>query len=135
MSYRRLPGFLPDRSGVMLLAIALTAALALLGFGNLVISKGEALAEQERARQQLETLQGQNRRLVSALEQAEYGQNIVPRAWQYYHRIPPGLTVVEGESVEDKASSQPSSRLPIWVQLLQQVRQSLTKLQIELKYR
>ena len=135
MSYRRLPGFLPDRSGVMLLAIALTAALALLGFGNLVISKGEALAEQERARQQLETLQGQNRRLVSALEQAEYGQNIVPRAWQYYHRIPPDLMVVEGESVEDQSSSQPSSRLPIWVQLLQQIRQSLTKLQIELKYR
>jgi hypothetical protein len=135
MSYRRLPGFLPDRSGVMLLAIALTAALALLGFGNLVISKGEALAEQERARQQLETLQGQNRRLVSALEQAEYGQNIVPRAWQYYHRIPPDLTVIEGESVEDKSSSQPSSRLPIWVQLLEQTRQSLTKLQIELKYR
>jgi hypothetical protein len=135
MSYRRLPGFLPDRSGVMLLAIALTAALALLGFGNLVISKGEALAEQERARQQLETLQGQNRRLVSALEQAEYGQNIVPRAWQYYHRIPPDLMVVEAESVEDQSSSQPSSRLPIWVQLLQQIRQSLTKLQIELKYR
>jgi len=135
MSYRRLPGLLPDRSGVMLLAIALTAALALLGFGNLVISKGEALAKQERARQQLEMLQGQNRRLVSALEQAEYGQNVVPRAWQYYHRTPPGLIVVEGESMEGEASSQPSTNLPIWVHLLEQIKRSLTKLQIQLKYR
>ena len=135
MFYRRLPGFLPDRSGVMLLAIALTAALALLGFGNLVISKGEALAEKERARQQLAMLQEQNRRLVSALEQAEYGQNIVPRAWQFYHRTPPGLIVVEGEPAEVEASSQPVNKLPIWVQLLEQVRRSLTKLQIGLKYR
>jgi hypothetical protein len=134
MFQRRFLGFLPDRSGVMLLAIALTAALALLGFGNLVISKGEALAEQERARQQVEMLRGQNRRLVSALEQAKSGQNVVPRAWQYYHRVPPGLIVVEGESTND-SYAQPSDSLPVWVRLLEQVRQSLTKLQIELKYR
>jgi len=130
MSYRRLRGLLPDRSGVMLLAIALTAALALLGFGNLVISKSEALAHQYRVRQQLETLQEQNRLLVAALEQAQHGQNIVPRAWQYYHRLPPGLTVIEGESTAGDASSQQADGPPVWVQLLEQIRQSLTKLQI-----
>jgi hypothetical protein len=135
MSYRRLPGSLPDRSGVMLLAIVLTAALALLGFGNLVISKGEALAEQHRARQQLEMLEAQNRRLVSALQQAENGQNIIPRSWQYYHRTPPGLIVVEGEPVETGASGQSSDGLPIWVELLDQARQSLTKLRIRIQLR
>jgi hypothetical protein len=135
MSYRRLTRFLPDRSSIMLLAVALTAALALLGFGSLVISKAEALAEQHRARQQLEMLQGQNRRLLSALEQAEHGQNIIPRAWQYFRRVPPGLTVVEAESVESDDASQSQKGLPIWVQLLEQVRQRLTKLRIGIEYR
>jgi hypothetical protein len=67
MSNRRLLGFLPDRSGVLLLAAALTAALALLGFGTLVISKGEALVEQQQARVQLAEMQAQNRRLTIAL--------------------------------------------------------------------
>jgi hypothetical protein len=129
MSYRRFLGFLPDRSGVMLLAVALTAALAVLGFGGLVISKAEALADQHQARQQLAMLQEQQRRLISALEQAKAEQNIVPRAWQFYHRLPPGLIVIEGESAEgDGAASQPANDLPLWVQMLDQVRQSLTKL-------
>jgi hypothetical protein len=126
MSHRRLLRFLPDRSGVMLLAIALTVSLALLGVGNLVISKSEALAHQYQVRQQLETLQEQNRMLVAALEQAQHGQNIVPRAWQYYHRLPPGLTVIEGESTAEDASSQRAGGPPLWVQLLEQVRLSLT---------
>jgi hypothetical protein len=135
MSYRRLLGFLPDRSGVMLLAIALTAALAVLGFGSLAISKADALAEQYRAHQQLDQLQQQQRRLASALEQAKAGQNIVPRAWQYYHRLPPGLIVVEGESAEgDSAASQSTDNLPLWVQMLNQIRLSLTKLRNGIKY-
>jgi Flp pilus assembly protein TadG len=133
MSYQRLQRFLPDRSGVMLLAIALTAALALLGFGSLAISKSEALAHQYRVRQQLETLQEQNRLLVAALDQAQHGQNIVPRAWQYYHRLPPGLTVIEGESAVGDASAQWADGPPVWVELLEQIRQSLTKLQIGVK--
>jgi hypothetical protein len=131
MSYRRLLGFLPDRSGVMLLAIALTAALAVLGFGSLVISKAEALADQHQARQQLDLLQEQQRRLFSALEQAKAEENIVPRAWQLYHRLPPGVIVIEGESTEvDDAASRPANDLPLWVQMLDQVKQSLTKLRI-----
>jgi hypothetical protein len=131
MSYRRLLGFLPDRSGVMLLAIALTAALTVLGFGSLVISKAEALASQHQARQQLEMLQEQQRHLTSALEQAKAEQNIVPRAWQLYHRLPPGVVVIEGESAEGSDStSQPENDLPLWVQMLDQARHSLTKLRI-----
>jgi hypothetical protein len=128
MSNRRLLRLLPDRSGLMLLAIALTAALALLGFGNLVISKSEALAEQYAARQQLLTLQEQNRRLVSALQQAEHGQNIVPRAWQYYHRLPPGLTVFEEQPPESSTAVQAgnSGGLPLWVQLVERLRLALT---------
>jgi hypothetical protein len=129
MSYRRLLGFLPDRSGVMLLAVALTVALAVLGFGGLVISKAEALADQHQAREQLALLQEQQRRLVNALQQAEAGQNIVPRAWQLFRRLPPGLIVVEGESADGGgATDQPANDLPLWVQMLDQVRQSLTRL-------
>ena len=133
MSYRRLLRFLPDRSGVMLLVIALTAALALLGFGNLVISKSEALAHQYQVRQQLETLQVQNRLLVAALEQAQHGQNIMPRAWQYYHRLPPGITVIEGDSPAGDTSAQRPDGPPVWVQLMEQIRQNLTELQIRVK--
>jgi type II secretory pathway pseudopilin PulG len=129
MSYRRLLGFLPDRSGVMLLAVALTAALALLGFGSLVISKAEALADQHQAREQLAQLQEQQRRLTSALEQARAEQNILPRAWELYHRLPPGLIVIVGESAGgDVGARKPGDGLPVWVQLLDQARQSLTKL-------
>jgi hypothetical protein len=129
MSYRRLLGFLPDRSGLMLLAVALTAGLALLGFGGLVISKAEALADQHQAREQLALLQEQQRRLISALGQAEAEQNIVPRAWEFYHRLPPGLIVIEGEPAEgDTASSSSADDLPQWVQMLDQVMQGLTKL-------
>ncbi len=133
MFSRRLLGFLPDRSGVMLLALALTAALALLGFGSLVISKSEALAHQHQVGQQLETLHEQNRLLVAALEQAQHGQNIVPRAWQYFHRLPPGLIVIEGESTVSDTSSQQPNGLPLWVQLLEQVRLTLTNPRIGIK--
>ncbi len=128
MFYRRLLRLLPDRSGLMLLAIAVTAALALLGFGNLVISKSEALAEQYRAQQQLLTLQEQQRGLLSALEQAEQGQNIIPRAWQLYHRVPPGLTVLEEQPPEGGAgvAAGDSDGLPMWVQLVEQLRLTLT---------
>jgi hypothetical protein len=133
MSNRRLMGFLPDRSGVLLLAAALTAALALLGFGTLVINKGEALVDQQQARVQLAEMQAQNRRLTTALEQARSGQNIIPRAYQYFGRIPPGLTIVEGEPTESDASPQPSAGLPWWAQLLEQARQGLTNLRIRLE--
>jgi hypothetical protein len=128
MSYRRLLRLLPDRSGVMLLAIALTAALALLGFGNLVISKGEVLAEQHRTRQQLLTLEEQNRLLTNALDQAQHGQNIVPRAWQYYHRLPPGVTVVEEQPPETGPAvrSDNAGGLPLWVELVERLRLALT---------
>jgi hypothetical protein len=130
MFHRRLLRLLPDRSGVMLLAIALTAALALLGFGNLVIIKSEALAEQHRARQQLEALQEQNRRLNTALEQAQHGQNIIPRAWQYYHRLPPGVTVFEEQPAAGNAAEQAddSRELPVWVEVVEQLRLALTNL-------
>jgi hypothetical protein len=133
MSNRRLLGFLPDRSGVLLLPAALTAAVALLGFGTLVISRGEALADQQRAREQLVEAQAQNRRLTAALEQAQNGQNIIPRAYQYFGRIPDGLTIFEGEPAESNAPPQPSAGPPWWVQLLEQVRQGLTNLRIGLE--
>jgi hypothetical protein len=130
MSNRRLLGFLPDRSGVLLLAAALTAALALLGFGTLVINKGEALLDQQQARVQLAEIQAQNRRLTAALEQARNGQNIIPRAYQYFGRIPDGLIIVEGEPAPGDSSPQPSDGLPWWAQLLEQARQGLTNLRI-----
>ena len=133
MSNRRLTGFLPDRSGVLLLAAALTAALALLGFGTLVINKGEALVDQQQARVQLAEMQAQNRRLTTALEQARNGENIIPRAYQYFGRIPPGLTIVEGEPADSDASPQQPAGLPWWAQLVGQIRQGLTNLRIRLE--
>jgi hypothetical protein len=125
MFYRRL---LPDRSAVMLLAIAVTAALALLGFGNLVIIRREALTEQQQVRQQLEVLQEQNRMLLSALEKAQHRQNIAPRAYQYYHRVPPGQIIFEEQPVEGAVTVQPGSTEgpALWMQWVEQLRLTLT---------
>jgi outer membrane PBP1 activator LpoA protein len=125
MFYRRL---LPDRSSVMLLAIAVTAALTLLGFGNLVIIRRDALTEQQQVRQQLEVRQEQNRMLLSALEKAQHRQNIAPRAYEYYHRLPPGLIIFEEQPVEGAVTAHPggANGPALWMQFVERLRLTLT---------
>jgi hypothetical protein len=59
----------------------------------------------------------------------------VPRAWQYYHRLPAGLTVFEEQPPEGNTTVRAgnSGGLPPWVQLVEELRLTLTNARIRVK--
>ncbi len=128
MPYRRFLRL--NRSSATLLAVTLTAALAVVAFGDLAISRRNALEEQRAAQQKLDLLQDQNRRLVYALEQAERGQSVQPKAWQYYRRAPRGAIVVEEAPAKTDASVGGNvwEGMPIWMSWVEKLLQGLTSL-------
>jgi len=101
---RRLWRYLPDRSQLMLLAGVLIVLFAAVSFVNLAIAKSSALAKERTMRAQLEQAREQNARLQRALGQAQAGQNVMPKAYEYFGMTLPGVTMV---LPEEAPSSEP----------------------------
>ncbi|PKO22822.1 MAG: hypothetical protein CVU38_07385 [Chloroflexi bacterium HGW-Chloroflexi-1] len=94
MSQQRWRRFLPERSQFLLLGVVLAVIFALVGFINLAIIKSSTLVENQGARVRLERAQDQSQRLQGALGEAQQGQNIPIKGWEYYRLTPPEVTVV-----------------------------------------
>ena len=76
--------FLPDRSQLWMLAVALVVVFAGVSFFNLYTEKVRALNEQRAVKAQLDQLRDQNQRLREAQTQVERGDNIESYARQYF---------------------------------------------------
>ncbi len=85
--WRRL---LPDRSHLLLLAGLAALVVATMGFIELYNIRSEALADHERAAAQVDQLREQNQMLQEALSEGQRGDNIEPRARQYFKYSRPG---------------------------------------------
>jgi hypothetical protein len=117
---RRLWRFLPDRSQLMLLAGVLIVLFGAVSFVNLAIAKSAALAKERSVQVQLEQARQQNARLQRALQQAQAGQNVMPKAYEYFGMTLPGVTMVLPETPEDTTVGpvwqEPPPAEPIWLQ-------------------
>jgi len=94
MTQQRWQRFLPERSQLLLLLVVLAVIFALVGFINLAIIKGTALAENQAARGRLDRAEDQSQRLWHALFAGQQGQNVPSKGWDYFRVTPPGVTVV-----------------------------------------
>ena len=87
--------FLPDRSQFMLLVIVVMGLVAGVSFVNLGITRNTALASNRIAHERLAEAQQQNVSLEQALVSAQQGDNIPPKAYEYYGEARPGVTTFE----------------------------------------
>jgi hypothetical protein len=92
--------FLPDRSQLMLLVIVVIALVAGVSFVNLGIAHKSALAAREMAVARYDEIQQQHVLLVRTLEAAQRGENILPKAYDYFFMTPPGIITVLIEPAE-----------------------------------
>jgi hypothetical protein len=103
--------FLPNRSKFAFTIGLLLIALAGIAFLDLAATKGEALSEQQQARYKIALIQEQNERLERALEQAREEQNVIPRAFRYFGRMPTDMTlVVPADEPPAEPAQQPQVR-------------------------
>jgi hypothetical protein len=91
--------FLPDRSQFMLLVIVVMGLVAGVSFVNLGITRNTALAANRIAHERLAEAQEQNVLLGQALVSAQQGDNIPPKAYEYYGEARPGVTTFEIQPV------------------------------------
>ena len=89
--------FATDRSQLIIITGALVMVVAFFGFTQLAVQKSAALVANERAQNKVAQLEAQQRLLYSSLVQARRGQHIAPKAYQYFGKAPPGLTVIVPE--------------------------------------
>jgi hypothetical protein len=110
--------FLPDRSQSMLLVIVVIALVAGMSFVNLGITRNNALAMNRTAHARYDEAQQQNDLLKRALVGVQRGENILPKAYDYFFMQPSGVTTVLLQPVEAKetAESEAASRTapPFW---------------------
>jgi cell division protein FtsL len=91
--------FLPERSQFWILAVAVIVVVSVASFANLATARGIALGEKQLVQMQVDQLKEQNRRLKQALEQVKQGENVEPKAREYFGMGYPGETQVVAESV------------------------------------
>ena len=120
MLQRRLWRFLPDRSQLILLASVVIVLFAAVSFVNLAIAKSAALAKERTLQAQLEQAREQHERLQRALQQAQAGQNVMPKAYEYFGMTLPGVTMVLPEEPGDETVGpilqEPPAAQPFWLQ-------------------
>jgi hypothetical protein len=110
--------FATDRSQLIIILGALVMVVAFFGFAELAVEKSAALVANERAQNKVAQLEEQNLLLRNSLGQARLGQHIAPKAYQYFGKTKPGLTVVEPEEplvLVPPAAPEPPSALTVWV--------------------
>ncbi len=91
-SWRR---FLPDRSQFLLLVVVVIVLIAGISFVNLGFARNAALANNRTAHTRLDEQVQQKTLLIRALEAAQRGDNILPKAYEYFAWALPGVTTVE----------------------------------------
>jgi hypothetical protein len=119
--------FITDRSQIVIIFGVLVVVVALFGFSELAVEKSAAIAALERAQGRVDQLEDQQARLTRALEQAQNGQRIAPKAYQYYGAAPPGVTVIIPEEPAIIPQSAPSAPDAPWSAWTAQVTQSFAE--------
>jgi hypothetical protein len=97
--------FLPDRSQLMLLVIVVMGLAAGVSFVNLGITRNTVLAANRIAHERLAEAQEQNVLLGQALASAQQGENILPKAYEYYGETRPGVMTFEIKPVAPDAAA------------------------------
>ena len=97
--------FLPDRSLFMLRVIVVIALVAGMSFMNLGISRNSALAMNRNAHARYDEAQQQNDLLQRTLAGVQRGENILPKAYDYYFPLPSGMTTVLLQPLEAKEAA------------------------------
>jgi hypothetical protein len=92
--------FLPDRSQFMLLVIVVIALVAGMSFVNLGITRNGALAQNRTAHVRYDEAQQQNDLLKRTLTGVQRGENILPKAYDYFFLLPSGVTTVLLQPIE-----------------------------------
>ncbi|MDQ1301713.1 MAG: hypothetical protein QG637_1635 [Chloroflexota bacterium] len=98
--------FLLDRSQFMLLAIVVMGLVAGVSFVNLGIARNSVWTANQVAHARYEEAQRQHAMLVETLENAQRGENIPPKAYDYFALAPAEVTtilielVTPGENVD-----------------------------------
>jgi len=98
--------FLPDRSQFMLLVIVVIALVAGMSFVNLGIARNSALAMNRTAHTRYDEAQQQNDLLKRTLTGVQRGENILPKAYDYFFLLPSGVTTVLLQPLEAKEASE-----------------------------
>ncbi len=110
--------FLPDRSQLTLLLVVVIVLVAGMGFVNLGVARNAASSANRTAHAQYDEQLQQSRLLTGALEAAQRGDNIVPKAYDYFAWTLPGVTTVEIQSVPEEESGStgktPRAGPPYW---------------------
>jgi len=121
-SWRR---FLPDRSQFMLLVIVVIALGAGMSFVNLGIARNSALTQNRIAHARYDEAQQQNDLLKRTLTGVQRGENVLPKAYDYFFLLPPGMTTVllQPAEAQETADGEAARRTSppfwgVWWQLL-----------------
>lgn len=94
MDAQRWLRFLPSRPQLMLvMALAVLAAFAA-GFVDLALTRSATLASLRQMQAQVASQEAQHDQIVAALAQAQQGQHIGPRAWEYYGLTGRGVGII-----------------------------------------
>jgi hypothetical protein len=102
----------------MLLMIVVIALVAGVSFVNLGLARNAALAANQIAHARYDEAARQNKLLVEALASAQQGQNVLPKAYDYFSLTPPDVMTIEikpAVSDEDATAGWPRrSGPPYW---------------------
>jgi hypothetical protein len=110
--------FAADRSQLIIITGALVMVVAFFGFTQLAVEKSAALVANERAQNKVDQLEEQQQLLRAALTQAQRGQHVAPKAYQYFGKAPPGLTVIVPEEpviIASPAAEEAPTALETWL--------------------
>ncbi|MEJ5200032.1 MAG: hypothetical protein WHX53_14000 [Anaerolineae bacterium] len=86
--------FLPDRSQLIWLATIMIGLVAGVSFINLSVARNAAVAANRAVHARYAQAQQQHEALVQALAAAQRGEQIVPKAYDYFSLTPAGVTTV-----------------------------------------
>ena len=123
-SWRR---FLPDRSRFMILMVVVIVLVAGMSFVNLGFAKNAARTANRSVHAQYDEALQQRDLLQRALAGAQRGENIVPKAYDYFFLTPAGVTTVLVEPAAEETSRSESvdrrSSAPFWLDWWQHLAQ------------
>ena len=111
--------FLPERSQLWLLLAAVAGIIAVVSFANLAVARSAAQAELDIAKTRLQVEEERHSELNDALERAQRGEHVVPKAIDYFDVAPEGVTVYvpEPDPVQPVATPErPRTQPPYWVE-------------------
>jgi hypothetical protein len=101
--WRRL---LPDHSQFMLLVIVVIVLVAGMSFINLGIARNNALTMNRTAHARYNEAQQQNDLLKRTLTGVQRGENILPKAYEYFSWALPGVTTILLQPSEAKEAAE-----------------------------